>query len=105
MARVATGARTHLGLYAELAEREERAAANGGRTVKPNGWPYTGNPERLADFRAGRPVALSVGDVPESARGDEHPRVWVWRRAVVWPDGEVQIRAATADEVLADLGL
>jgi len=59
----------------------------------------------LADFRAGRPVALPVGDIPAPLRGDEHPRYHVWRRAIVWPDGEVQIRATTPDEMLADLGL
>jgi hypothetical protein len=28
-----------------------------------------------------------------------------WRRAVVWPDGTVQIRDASGEELLADLEL
>jgi len=105
MARAATRARAHSGLYGRLAEREELAARNGGRVVAASGQVYVGSPERLAAFRAGRPVALPAWDVPETARLGEDKRVLTWRRAVVWPDGEVAIRAATDDEMLADLGL
>jgi hypothetical protein len=96
----------HGGLYATLADREQRAVANGG--TLPNvetGTSYEGTPARLALFRAGRPVALCAWDVPVAARGGERSEVLTWRRAVVHPDGAVDIRVATVDEVLADLGL
>ena len=105
MARPATRARTHTGLYGRLAEREELAARNGGRMVAASGQVYDGPQERLAAFRACQPVSMPAWDVPESARCGERKEALTWRRAVVWPHGEVAIRAATADEMLADLGL
>jgi hypothetical protein len=96
----------HGGLYATLAEREARALANGG--TLPNvetGTSYAGSAARLALFRAGLPVALCAWDVPVAVRGGERSEVLTWRRAVVHPDGAVDIRVATIDEVLADLGL
>ena len=66
---------------------------------------YEGSPERLAAFRAGETVSLQAWDVPESARGGEPKECLVWRRAVVWPDGSVQIRDATGAEMLGELGL
>jgi hypothetical protein len=105
MARATTQARTHVGLYGKLWDREELADRNGGRVVQSSGQVYVGSPGRLAAFRAGQPVALRAWDVPESARGGEDKRVLVWRTAVVRPDGTVQIRVTTGQEMLDDLGL
>ena len=105
MARAATHTRTHTGLYGSLWDREEVAARNGGRVELPSGQVYDGSPERLSAFRRGEPVTLPAWSVPESVRGGERKECLVWRRAVVWPDGQVEIRVSSGEEVLADLEL
>jgi hypothetical protein len=104
MARLATRARTQTGLYGILWDREESAARNGGRVQQSSGQIYVGSHERLAAFRRGEPVSMRAWDVPEAARGGVAKECPVWRKAIVWPDGEVEICVATGEEVLADLG-
>ncbi|WP_029108549.1 hypothetical protein [Mycobacterium sp. URHD0025] len=103
--RCFTAAAGHSELYAMLARREELAARNGGRVETASGQVYDGSPERLARFQQGLPVSLRAWDVPEAVRAEVPKRVVGCRRAVVWPDGAVEIRGATADELLADLDL
>jgi hypothetical protein len=108
MARVPEAVQHDLtGLYAWLVDREEQAHERPACTLPwtPEQPSYTGTPERLAAFRAGEPVALRAWDLPKWARGGERKEFLGNRRAVVWPDGSVQIRVTTAQEMLDDLGL
>ncbi|MDT5413034.1 MAG: hypothetical protein QOG14_5254 [Mycobacterium sp.] len=52
------------GLYAELRDREERAAVVLGDVAAGT---YRGTPERLAAVRAGEPIDMPVGDLPRRA--------------------------------------
>lgn len=105
MARTATGATAHSGLYGLLWDREEMAASNGGRVELASGQVYVGSPERLAAFRQGEPVSLRAWDVPEAARADVPKGCVGHRRATAWSDGALQIRVASGEEMLADLEL
>lgn len=79
------------GLYAELADREERAAAthNGMLVNREAGTSYTGYPERLAAVRAGCSIDLPVGDLPPHARVGLDDQ-WC-NRATVSPDGAITL--------------
>jgi hypothetical protein len=104
MARDATTAHSHTGLYARLLAREERAAANGGTLSNPEtGTGYQGRPERLAALRAGRPVDLPASALPSEARPGVECR-W-WTRAVVQPDGAIAFNDDDASQFLAENGL
>jgi hypothetical protein len=104
MARAATTANTHTGLYAWLLAREDRAVANGGTLSNHDtGTSYDGTPERLACLRAGRPVNIAASDLPRSARADRGTLQW-FHRAVVSPGGGVEF-VDDNGEWLAEQGL
>jgi hypothetical protein len=95
----------HTGLYALLADREERAAARPGFVLsnRETGTSYTGLPDRLATLRAGCAINLPVGDLPPHARVGMDTR---WNhRATVSPDGTITLSIDTGQLWLAENGL
>jgi hypothetical protein len=84
-------ARYSSGLYAWLAEREERAASHPGFVLpaRDNGTAYHGYPDRLATLRAGCGLKIAVADLPAHARIGLASH-W-WNRATVSPDGTIAL--------------
>jgi hypothetical protein len=109
MARAATRPlATHSGLYAWLADREERTARNGFQLsgVEQTGcgaYSYRGTPDRLAALGCGEPVDIRAADLPAWARVGVVCR-W-WTRAVVGPDNTVTFRDDDGSRWLAENGL
>jgi hypothetical protein len=100
MAQVPGSARSNFtGLYAWLADREQRAALHA-LFDSSTGKGYTGRPERLAAVRAGEPVDLPASLLPPEARPGVQCR-W-WTRAVVSPDGSIAYRDDDGSQFLAE---
>lgn len=95
MTRRPTDAPRRSALYAALLARTE--------TEAQHSMPLPGNAARLDALRAGRPVDVSAGDLPEWARVGE-PTDW-WRRAIVTVTGTVEFYDDTGRRWLEEEGL
>jgi hypothetical protein len=93
------------GLYALLREREEAAADGKGFVLDHgDGTNYQGSAQRLATLRTGKPVSLSVGDLPRRARVGLDCRSPM-SRATVPPDGTIELYRDDGSEWAAENGL
>lgn len=88
------------GLFALVADREERAACHGFALSPANQPCYTGSTERLAALRARNQVNIRGQDLPPCAWMGVGLRRWTW--AVVQPDGTVTYRDDDGSHWLAE---
>lgn len=105
MAQVPSAAQSrYTGLYAWLADREQRALAAGGTLDwSPDQPSYDGTPQRLAALQRGETVDVALSALPPWAR-DSEPVRW-GRRALVDADGGIELYNDDGSAWLVEHGL
>lgn len=105
MAQLPSAAQSrYTGLYAWLADREQRALAAGGTLDwSPDQPSYDGTPERLAALQRGETVDVALSALPPWARVGQ-PLRWS-RRAVVSADNAVTFHDDDGAAWLVENGL